>query len=144
MFPVDDLSFLFIKKLQSSALTMSPLSYPNSCTPTKSNLHLTDSLIAAVSESALYRILTFHVPNLMSHFVWVSCSRLLIQYIRIYPPFWRPFLHPQPEDAPCRGDRDPPQGIVNIQNVPGNVPDFGRMFLTLKYTDITQNTYIRS
>jgi hypothetical protein len=20
---------------------------------------------------------------------------------------WRPFLHPQPEDAPCRGDRDP-------------------------------------
>ena len=24
-----------------------------------------------------------------------------------------------------------------------NVPDFGRMFLMLKYTDITQNTYIR-
>ena len=24
-----------------------------------------------------------------------------------------------------------------------NVPDFGRMFLKLKYTDITQNTYIR-
>ena len=24
------------------------------------------------------------------------------------------------------------------------MPDFGRMFLTLKYTDITQNTYIRS
>jgi hypothetical protein len=21
---------------------------------------------------------------------------------------WRPFLHPQPEDAPCGGDRDPP------------------------------------
>jgi len=26
----------------------------------------------------------------------------------------------------------------------GNVPDFGRMFLKLKYTDINQNTYIRS
>ena len=26
----------------------------------------------------------------------------------------------------------------------GNVPDFGRMFLTLKYTDLTHNTYIRS
>ena len=26
----------------------------------------------------------------------------------------------------------------------GYVPDFERMFLTLKYTDITQNTYIRS
>jgi hypothetical protein len=25
-----------------------------------------------------------------------------------------------------------------------NVPDFGRMFLLLKYPDITQNTYIRS
>ena len=24
----------------------------------------------------------------------------------------------------------------------GNVPDFGRMFLTLKYTDITQNTHV--
>jgi len=26
----------------------------------------------------------------------------------------------------------------------GNVPDFGRMFLKLKYTDITKNTYNRS
>jgi len=26
----------------------------------------------------------------------------------------------------------------------GNVPDFGTMFLKLKYTDITKNTYIRS
>ena len=26
----------------------------------------------------------------------------------------------------------------------GNLPDFGIMFLKLKYTDITQNTYIRS
>ena len=37
----------------------------------------------------------------------VDCPRLLIQYIRSYPPNWRPFLHPQPEDAPCRGDTDP-------------------------------------
>jgi hypothetical protein len=37
----------------------------------------------------------------------VSYPRLLIPYIRRYPPYWRPFLHPQPEDAPCRGDRDP-------------------------------------
>ena len=29
-----------------------------------------------------------------------------IGYAR-YPPCRRPFLHPQPEDAPCRGDRDP-------------------------------------
>ena len=25
-----------------------------------------------------------------------------------------------------------------------NVPDFGRVFLMLKYTDVTQNTYIQS
>ena len=37
----------------------------------------------------------------------VGCPRLLIQFIRGCSPYWRPFLHPQPEDAPCRGDRDP-------------------------------------
>ena len=37
----------------------------------------------------------------------VGCPRLLIQYIRSYPPYGRPFLHPQRDDAPCRGDRDP-------------------------------------
>jgi len=26
----------------------------------------------------------------------------------------------------------------------GNVPDFGRMFLKLKYIDLTKNTHIRS
>ena len=38
-----------------------------------------------------------------------SCRlpRLLIQYIRSYRPYWRPFLLPQSEDAPCPGDRDP-------------------------------------
>ena len=37
----------------------------------------------------------------------VGCPRLLIRFIRSYPPYRRPFLHPQPEDAPRRGDRDP-------------------------------------
>ena len=37
----------------------------------------------------------------------VGCPRQLLRYIRSYPPCWRPFLHPQPEDALCRGDRDP-------------------------------------
>ena len=37
----------------------------------------------------------------------VGCPRLLIQFIRSYPPYRRPFLHPQLEDATCRGDRDP-------------------------------------
>jgi len=34
----------------------------------------------------------------------IGCPRLLIQYVRSYPSYWRPFLHPQPDDAPCRGD----------------------------------------
>ena len=37
----------------------------------------------------------------------VGCLRLLIQYIRSYPPYRRLFLHPQPNDVPSRGDRDP-------------------------------------
>jgi hypothetical protein len=37
----------------------------------------------------------------------VGCTRLLIQYIRSYPPYRRQFLHPKPADAPCRGDREP-------------------------------------
>jgi len=37
----------------------------------------------------------------------VGCPRLLIQFIRSYPPYRRPFLYPQPEDEPWRGDRDP-------------------------------------
>jgi hypothetical protein len=38
---------------------------------------------------------------------FVGCPRLLIQFIHSYPPYRRSFPHPQPEDAPCRGDRDP-------------------------------------
>ena len=38
---------------------------------------------------------------------FVDCPRLLIQYICSCPPYWRLFLHPQPKDAPCCGDRDP-------------------------------------
>jgi len=37
----------------------------------------------------------------------VGCPQLFIQYTRSYPPYSRAFLRPQPEDAPCSGDRDP-------------------------------------
>jgi hypothetical protein len=37
----------------------------------------------------------------------VGCPQLFIQYIRSCPPNWRLFFHPQPEDVPCLGDRDP-------------------------------------
>jgi len=48
----------------------------------------------------------------------VGCTRLLIQFIRSYPPYWRPFIYPQREDAPCRCDRDPlhiDTGILEFQ-----------------------------
>jgi len=47
---------------------------------------------------------------------------LLIQFIRSYPPYRRPFLYPQPEDAPCRGDRDPLTQKYNSL-IKRNVPD---------------------
>jgi hypothetical protein len=34
-------------------------------------------------------------------------SATTYSYTRSYPPYWRPFLHPQPKDAPCRGDNGP-------------------------------------
>jgi hypothetical protein len=37
----------------------------------------------------------------------VCCMWLLIQYIHSYPPHWRMFLHPKPEDILCCGDTDP-------------------------------------
>ena len=37
----------------------------------------------------------------------VGSPQLLIQYIRSYSPYRRPLFYPQPEDTPCRGDRDP-------------------------------------
>jgi hypothetical protein len=60
--------FLFHSKNYNPVLTMPPLSHLTSCTSTKSNLHHANSLGVAVSETALYRPLTFQVPNLMSLF----------------------------------------------------------------------------
>ena len=37
----------------------------------------------------------------------VASPRLFIPYIRSYPSYWRPFLQPKSEDAPCLGDKDP-------------------------------------
>ena len=38
--------------------------------------------------------------------LFVGCPQLLFPYIRSYPPYWKPYLLPQPEET-CRGDRDP-------------------------------------
>jgi hypothetical protein len=44
-------------------------------------------------------------PKLENH--PLSDARHCLFNIRSYPPYWRPFLHMQPEDMPCHGDRNP-------------------------------------
>ena len=49
--------------------------------------------------------------HLAQHPIWrtIPCWLSAIAY-SIYsqlPSYWRSFHHPQPEDAPCRGDKDP-------------------------------------
>ena len=53
--------------LQSSALTVSPLSHLPSPVPTKSNLNLADSLPTAISDPDLCPYIKFLVPNFMSN-----------------------------------------------------------------------------
>jgi hypothetical protein len=48
-----------------------PFVPPNLLHPTKSNLYLANFLATAVSEPALYRLLTFHVPTRMSLFLFL-------------------------------------------------------------------------
>jgi hypothetical protein len=57
---------------------VTPLSHLT-CTPTKSNLYLTNSLAAAISEPALYRLVTLRVPNLMSLFRCLGHTKVSAQ-----------------------------------------------------------------
>jgi hypothetical protein len=50
---------------------------PNSCTPTKSNLYLANSLATVISAPDLYMLLTFHVPKLMSLFLRFHVPKLM-------------------------------------------------------------------
>ena len=79
-FPIDYFRFLFHKKLKSPALTVPPLFHLTPCTPTKSNFYLANSLAAVVSEHALYRLLTFQAPNLMSLFYCLVRTKVSVQF----------------------------------------------------------------
>jgi len=56
-----------------------PLSHLTSCIHTTSNIYIANSLAAAVSELALSRLLTLHVPNLMSLFRCSVHTKVSIQ-----------------------------------------------------------------
>jgi len=73
--------------------------------PTKVCVQAQSTCISFVTSSIFTARSCWHLAQ--THSVGqplVGCPRLLIQYIRSYPPYWRPSLHPQPEDAPCRDD----------------------------------------
>jgi hypothetical protein len=67
--------FFSIKKLKSPVLTVPPLSHLTSCTPTKSNFYLANSLAAALREPDLYRLL----KNIMSLFHCFGHTKLSVQ-----------------------------------------------------------------
>jgi hypothetical protein len=135
-------SFSFLwKNAYYPASSVPQPSHLTSCTPTKYKWYLASSLETVIREPALYKHLTFHVPNLISIFcslghlskdsvqVWGLCklfvTNLFFMVKGCYPTpnledhpllfdrgclfnifaanlyTWRPFLHPQPKDAPC-------------------------------------------
>ena len=57
---------------------MPPLSQLTSCTPTKPNLYIGNSLAAAISQPDLYILLTFQVPNLMPFFHSLGRTKLSV------------------------------------------------------------------
>ena len=73
----------------------------------------------------------------------VRVKSKIIRFCEILLEKWNKTLHLKTKQEVLRAGMK--RKILNIQGVPrGNVPDFDRMFLTSKYTDLTQNTCIRS
>ena len=79
LFPTDYFCFISFQKNIIPCSYSAPMSHLTSCTPTKLNLYLTNSLTTVVSEPDLYRLLPFHFPNLIVPFT------LLRSYQRISP-----------------------------------------------------------
>jgi hypothetical protein len=65
----------------SPAGTVPLPSHLTSCTPTKSNLYLDSSLETVVREPALYKLLIFHVPNLL--FIFRPLGRLSKAFLQV-------------------------------------------------------------
>jgi hypothetical protein len=67
----DDIHSIFRRKKYNP---LPSLSHLTSCTPTKSSLYLVNSPTTVISDPDLYRLLTFHVPNLISLFHCSGCT----------------------------------------------------------------------
>jgi len=110
-----DRDYLCVNKPQSVPVIFEP---PCKCTQQQQTCHISSSMAAYKNQ----RIISCHsnnadwlYPNELNQWKHTHTHTCTYIYIYIYT------------ECPRR-----------------NVPDFGRVFLTLKYTDITQNTYIQS
>jgi hypothetical protein len=63
-----------------------PLSHLTSCTPTKANLYFDIYFVTVMSEPALYRLLTFHIPNFIS--IFLSLCHLSKESVQVRGPLW--------------------------------------------------------
>jgi hypothetical protein len=64
----------------------------------------------------------------------------LFKFVRKFPESMPDFL----SDLNVNPTPHPSAIFLHTECPRRNVPDFGRVFLMLKYTDITQNTYVQS
>jgi hypothetical protein len=70
--------------LYSLSCSVQPLSHLTSCTP--SNFYFDITFATVTSESALYRLLTFHVPNLIP--IFLSLGRLCQKSVQVRGSLW--------------------------------------------------------
>ena len=69
----------------------------------------------------------------------------LLHVVLLPPEILRWFIHFLKIHEPLHQSMTIPCYTISLIGCPRrNVPDFGRVFLMLKYTDITQNTYVQS
>jgi hypothetical protein len=81
---------------------------------------------------------------ILSTHLHLGLPTLLIQFFLYIPLYRRPFLYPQPEDAPCRGDRDPLHGFCGlVQKITSIIERFNillnskfRIFLKLSHSSV--------
>jgi len=83
---------------QSTPCPPTQLSEDPSCT--KGSVQARGTYIHFITRSIVRVRICYHLAQPPSWRI-TPCRlpRLLIQYVRSYPPYWRSFLHPQPEDV---------------------------------------------
>ena len=67
--------FFSIETIITPRLCVPPVSHLTCCTPTKSNLYTLNSQATVLTEPDLFRLLTLHVPNLITIFHCLGCPK---------------------------------------------------------------------